>query len=249
VTAKDVGIHAQSLKIIKRKTRHVLGIDGEPGSSGDPSLATAWGVYHGMRACAQFAFQAKSLKGLKIALQGLGCVSYDLLEHLVSEGAIVIGCDIHPQRVEKIVKKYSIEIVSPERIYDVECDIFSPSALGSSIRPETLERIQAKVIAGAANNQLASPEQGYEIMRRGIVYAPDYVINAGGLINVYYENPKEGSYNRTLAFEHVSRIGGTLTTILERAQDENLPSDVIADRLVDERIQLALKKRNSSALR
>lgn len=242
ITAKDVGIGADDLRQIKKKTRHVLGIEGELGSSGDPSPATAWGVYHGMKSSAKFAFQANSLKGVKIALQGLGTVSHYLLEHLTADGAQIVGCDIDSAMVDRAVKKYRVEVVSPEKIYDVDCDIFAPSALGSSVNSETIQRIKAKVIAGAANNQLATPEQGYELMRKGIVYAPDYAINAGGLINIYYEEARQGGYNRARSYEHVTRIGNTITNILERAQAEKLPTHVIADRMAEERVRAASRR-------
>jgi len=236
ITAKDVGIGAEDLRSIKNKTAHVLGIEGDQRSSGDPSPATAWGVYHGMRACAEFAFEAKSLKGVKIALQGLGSVSYYLLEHLAADGAEIVGCDIDAEMIQRTVQKYGIEIVSPEKIYDVKCDIFAPSALGASISSETLPRIDAKVIAGAANNQLATPEQGYEILRRGMVYAPDYAINAGGLINIYHEAPAQGGYSRSRAFNHVSKIGKTISDILERSKAEGVPTHLVANRMAEERI-------------
>ena len=241
ITAKDVGIGAEDLRIIKRKTKHILGIDGEPNSSGDPSPATAWGIYHGMLACAKFGLGSSSLKGLRVALQGLGSVSFYLLEHLKKEGAEVIGCDIDPAMIDRAVKQYGIEIVSPESIYDVKCDIFAPSALGATINPQTLPRIKAKIIAGAANNQLATSEDGYEIMRRGMIYAPDYAINAGGLINIYYETPT--GYNKSKAFEHVARIQQIVGDILNRAQAEKLPTHIVADRIAEERVERGRKNK------
>lgn len=241
ITAKDVGIGADDLRRIKTKTSHVLGIEGDAGSSGDPSPATAWGVYHGMQACAKFALGSESLKGVRIALQGLGSVSYYLLEHLAADGAKIIACDIDGEMIQRAVKKYQLEIVSPESIYDVQCDIFAPSALGGAINSSTLPRIKAKVIAGAANNQLATPEQGFEIMRKGMTYAPDFAINAGGLINIYYEDPIRGGYSRAKSFEHVGRIRKTIWEILERSQVEKQPSHVIANRMAEERILKAQK--------
>jgi len=237
VTAKDVGIGADDLRTIKSKTKHVLGIEGEVGSSGDPSPATAWGVYHGMRAAAEKAFGGKSLKGLTVALQGLGSVSYYLLEHLTADGAKVIGCDIDQAVIDRAVQKYGIEIVRPEAIYDVPCDIFSPSALGAAINSETLPRIKAKVIAGAANNQLATPGAGIELVRRGMLYAPDYAINAGGLINIYHEAAVAGGYSRTRAFDHVAKIGQTITEILDRSEAEKLPAYAVADQIAEERVK------------
>lgn len=239
VTAKDVGIGSDDLRVVKRKTEHVLGIDGEEGSSGDPSPATAFGVYHGMKASAQHAYGTSSLKGLKIALQGLGSVAYYLLGYLSEEGAQLVGCDIDQAVIDRASKKYPIEIVKPEAIYDVPCDIFAPCALGASINSQTLPRINAKVIAGAANNQLATAADGEEVLRRGMVYAPDYAINAGGLINIYYEGAAEGGYNKSRAFEHVARIGKTITEVLERAKAEKLPTHLIADRMAEERVKKA----------
>jgi leucine dehydrogenase len=236
ITAKDVGINSDDLRVVKSRTRHVLGIDGEQGSSGDPSPATAWGVFHGMRACVKSAHGADTLNGVTVALQGLGSVSYSLLEHLAADGAKVIGCDIDASAVERASNQYGIKTVRPEAIYDVKCDIFAPSALGGSISAETLPKIQASIIAGAANNQLATPEIGNEITRRGIVYAPDYAINAGGLINIYHEGVERGGYSRARAFDHVAGIGITIAKILDRAKSEKLPTHVIADRMAEERI-------------
>lgn len=251
VTAKDVGIGADDLRQVKSKTKHVLGIEGEAGSSGDPSPATAWGVYHGMRAAHEFATGSKSLAGKRIALQGLGSVSYYLLEHLAADGAKMIGCDVDAAVIDRAVQKYGIEIVSPDAIYDVPCDVFSPSALGATINGATISRIAqggAKVIAGAANNQLATDADGVEVMRKGLVYAPDYVINAGGLINIYYEGHEAvvtGGYSRAKAFAHIGRIGDTVQKILERSKSEELPSQVIADRIAEERVTKARAKKQA----
>lgn len=241
ITAKDVGTKPDDLRAIKRKTKHILGIEGEPNGSGDPSPATAWGVYHGMRACAEFVHKTKSLKGMKVALQGLGSVSFSLMEHLTSEGASIIGCDIDAATIERAVSKFKIEVVSPESIYDVKCDIFSPSALGATLNTQTIPRITAKIIAGAANNQLATSQDGVELMKRGIVYAPDYVINGGGVINIYYESPERGGYVKDKAFQHIARIEQTIAQILDRGKTTQTPSFQVADRMAEERIEKALQ--------
>jgi leucine dehydrogenase len=239
VTAKDVGISSADLKQIKTKTVHVLGIDGEKNSSGDPSPGTAWGVYHGMKATAKHAFGTDSLKGLTVAVQGLGAVSFGMLEYLSKEGAKVIGTDIDPAKVEKAKAQYGITSVGVDEIYDVGCDIFSPCALGASVNAVTLPRLKAKAIAGAANNQLATDEIGLEVLKRGIIYAPDYAINAGGLMNIYNESVVDGGYNHDRAFSHIMRIGQTIDQILTRAKAENLPSSDIADRMAEERVKNA----------
>ena len=236
ITAKDVGIGSDDLRLIKTTTKHVLGIDGDKNSSGDPSPATAWGVYCGIKATAKYTFKTDSLKGLRIAVQGLGSVAYYLLEHLLAEGAKVVACDIDSAMVDRAVSKYPIEIIRPEAIFDVTCDIFAPCALGAAINPSSITRLKAKAVAGAANNQLATPEMGYELLRKGIVYAPDYAINAGGLINIYYEDPIRGGYSKEKAFAHVSKIEKTIADILKRAEQSDLPPHVVADRMAEERI-------------
>lgn len=239
VTAKDVGIGADDLRQIKKGTTHVLGIEGDPGSSGDPSPATAFGVYHGMKACARFGLGTDSLGGLTIALQGLGSVSYYLLQYLHKEGAKIVGCDIDQAVIDRAVSKYGVQIVSPDTIYDVPCDIFAPSALGASINPNSLSKLKCKIIAGAANNQLATPEIGDEVFKRGLIYAPDYAINAGGLINIYYEGGAAGAggYSRERAYGHVQTIGSTIREILERSKAEGKPTYWIADRMAEEKVR------------
>jgi leucine dehydrogenase len=166
-----------------------------------------------------------------------------MLEHLIADGAQVIGCDIDQACIDRATKKYGIEIVKPESIYDVTCDIFAPFALGATFNKDTLPRLKAKVIAGAANNQLATAEDGAQVMQRGMVYAPDYAINAGGVINIYHEKMVDGGYNKVRAFEHAAQIGKTITEILDRAKAERLPTHVVADRIAEERIEKGRKNK------
>jgi leucine dehydrogenase len=240
ITAKDVGIDSSDLKTIKGKTSHILGIAGEANSSGDPSPVTAWGVYNGMLACAEAAFGGKSLKGQHVALQGLGAVNYHLLKYLAQEGAKVTACDINNDAVERAKKEFSVQSVSPEDIYDVPCDIFSPGALGAIINPQTIPRLKCKVIAGAANNQLATEKDGEELLRRGILYAPDYAINAGGVINISHE--REG-YDRDKAYAYVARIYDTIRNILEVSARDRLPTNVVANRIAENRVLEAERAR------
>ena len=240
ITAKDVGIGADDLRTVKKKTRHVLGIEGEKDSSGDPSPATSWGTYHGIRACVKKAFGASSLKDLKFAVQGLGSVAYYLIEHLRAEGASVVGCDTDLLTTARSVQTYGIETVAPDAIYDVKCDVFVPCALGAVINPETITRLKAKVVAGAANNQLATPREGDTLRKMGILYAPDYVINAGGLINIYYEQVA-GGYPKKKAYAHVEKIGRTISEILDRAEEARKSTHRIADEMAEERVEKARK--------
>lgn len=244
VTAKDVGINSEDLKQIKSKTKYVLGIDGDTSvavTSGDPSPATAWGVYNGMKASAKHVFGNSSLSGLTIAMQGLGAVSMGLVDLLNQEGAKLIGCDINEAQINK-AKAKNVTIVSTQAIYDQTCDIFSPCALGATINPQTLPRIKAKIIAGAANNQLITDEMGMEVLKRGMLYAPDYAINAGGLMNIYHESEVEGGYNKDRAFAHIAKIYNVMEEIYTRAKAENLPTSLVADRIAEERVKNGLPK-------
>jgi leucine dehydrogenase len=244
VTAKDVGIGGPDLQIIRSQTKHVLGIEGMSGSSGDPSPATAWGVYNGMKAAARIAFGTTSLEGKRIAVQGLGYVSYYLMRHLIDEGASIVGADVDQAAVARCKKQYPIEIVSPEEIITQQCDIFSPNALGAIINAESIPQLKAKVVAGAANNQLATDEDGFALHRRGIVYAPDYAINAGGLMNIYHELD---GYDQTRAYDHVAGIHRTIEQILDRSMKEDLPPHLVADKIAEERVAEARKAKLDAA--
>lgn len=239
ITAKDVGIGSADLAMIKTKTANVLGIDGENGSSGDPSPATAWGVYHGIKSSAKHAFGTESLKGLHFSIQGLGAVAMGLVAHLRGEGAFVTACDIDSTKTEKAKKEFGIDIVSVDSIYDVKADVFSPCALGATVNLKTLPRLNVKVIAGAANNQFEHMEIGYEVEKRGIIYAPDYAINAGGLMNIYHESMMEGGYQKQRAFNHIAEIGKTIDLILTRSKAEKLPPHLVANRIAEERVASA----------
>lgn len=240
ITAKDVGIDSSDLKVIKSRTSHILGIAGEANSSGDPSPVTAWGVYNGMLACAEKAFGSKSLKGLHIALQGLGAVNYHLLKYLQQEGAKVTACDINPEAVARAKKEFGVQETGAETIYDVACDMFSPGALGAVINPQTVPRLKCKVVAGAANNQLATEKDGEELLRRGILYAPDFAINAGGVINIAHE--REG-YNRDKAYAHVAKIYDTIKNILEVSASDRQPTNLVANRIAENRVREAERAR------
>lgn len=243
ITAKDVGIDSNDLKIVKSRTPHILGIAGESGSSGDPSPVTAWGVYNGMKACAEKAFGSSKLSGLKIALQGLGAVNFYLAKHLHQEGAKLIGCDINKDAVDRAQKELGMEIINPDQIYETACDIFSPGALGAILNGQTIGKLKCKVIAGGANNQLATEQDGEELVRRGLIYAPDYAINAGGLINISHER---GGYDRDKSWNQVAKIYDTIKMILDRAEAERLPTNVVANRIAEERVHAADQRRRKA---
>ncbi len=240
ITAKDVGITGPDLQIIQTQTKHILGIEGVANSSGDPSPVTAWGVYNGMKAAVKKAFGSDSLQGRTIAVQGLGYVSYTLVEYLTKEGAKVIAADIDRTREQLVQSKFGVSLVPVDEILGTKCDVFSPNAMGGAINAKTIPQLQCKVVAGAANNQLATDEDGFELMRRGILYAPDYAINAGGLVNIYHEL---GGYNKERAYDYVAGIYRTIENILDRSEKEKLPPHRVADLLAEERIAAAKQKK------
>lgn len=243
ITAEDVGTSTQDMAEIYKETKHVVGLENKMGGSGDPSIVTAFGVYKGIKAIVKHRYDKDSLQGLKIAVQGLGHVGMSLIGRLHEEGAILIVSDINSQNVEEAISKYGVQAVDPLSIYSVDCDIFSPCALGGVINDETINQFKCKIIAGAANNQLAQQRHGDLLMEKGILYAPDYLINAGGLINVAHEGP---GYNRDKVFEHVAGIYDTLLEILHVAEKQKITTNAASDHIAEQRFQ---KNTNPSSLR
>jgi leucine dehydrogenase len=240
ITGEDVGISIEDARIIAKETDYVLGISEEVG---DPSPFTAHGVVSGMRACTSEVLGSSSLSGLKIAIQGIGNVGYNLARILSQEGAELIVADIRKELTDKIARELGAKVVSPDEIYSVECDIFAPCALGASINDETIPQLRCTVVAGSANNQLKESAHGDELQRRGILYAPDYAINAGGLISAYIdwkEPTTEGIMKKVEEIEH--RIG----EIISASKKTGEPTHIIADKVADERIQ---KKKNQKESR
>ncbi|MBK5442483.1 MULTISPECIES: Leu/Phe/Val dehydrogenase [unclassified Peribacillus] len=239
ITAEDVGTTVEDMDLIHEETDFVTGISPAFGSSGNPSPVTAYGVYRGMKAAAKEAFGTDSLEGKVIAVQGVGNVAYNLCRHLHEEGAKLIVTDINKESVARAVESFGATAVNPDEIYGVQCDIYAPCALGAVINDQTINQIKAKVIAGAANNQLKEPVHGDQIHEKGIVYAPDYVINAGGVINVADELL---GYNRERALKKVETVYDTIERVIEIAKRDNIPTYKAADRMAEERIE---RMRNS----
>lgn len=234
ITAEDVGMRMKDMEVILGETRWVTGVSEAHGGSGDPSPVTAYGVLQGVRAAARFKFGERSLEGRTVAVQGLGSVGRHLSEGLIRDGARVIGCDVDPEAVQK-GRELGVEIVDVDEIVDIDCDIFSPCALGASINPDTIPRLRCQVVAGGANNQLADENRdGQALADRDILYAPDYVINAGGLINVYNEL---NGYNRDRALLMTRHIYDNVMRIFELAQEQNILTHRAANHLAEERIE------------
>ncbi len=234
ITAEDVGINTHDMEMVKMKTDHVTGIPESMGGSGDPSPVTAYGVFMGMKAAAKYRWGNDNLEGKKVLVQGVGHVGETLVKHLSESGANVMINDIHEDTLERIAKTYNAEIVR-ENLYDLDMDIYAPCALGATINDDTIGRLKAEVIAGAANNQLANElRHGRMLKKKNIVYAPDFLINAGGLINVYSEIAK---YDRAEALRRTENIYNTTLTILSDAETNGITTHEAALKLAEERVE------------
>jgi leucine dehydrogenase len=242
ITAEDVGTTEEDMNIIALETQYVTGVSQTLGSSGNPSPVTAYGVYRGMKAAAKEAFGSDSLEGKVVAVQGVGNVAYHLCKHLHEEGAQLIVTDINKENVERAVRDFGAKAVDPNEIYSVQCDIFAPCALGGIINDETLPQLKCKVVAGSANNQLREERHGDMLEQKGILYAPDYVINAGGVINVADELQ---GYNRERAMKKVETIYDNILKVFEIAKRDGIPTYKAADRMAEERIEAVRKARST----
>ena len=233
-TAEDVGIDVSDMQTVRQETAYVAGLDEGDAASGDPSPVTAMGIYLGIRETARRAFGTDDLSGLTIAVQGVGSVGGYTCDHLAAAGANLIITDIDQVALKEVSARTGARIMSPEEIYDADADIFSPNALGAIVNEQTLERFRVKAIAGGANNQLVVPEMGELLHRKGILYAPDYVINGGGIINVAAEI--SGTYSRDWVDEKVHRLMQTLGEILDKALSSGRPTNKVADEIARQRI-------------
>jgi leucine dehydrogenase len=232
ITAEDVGINPTDMSWVSMETDHVVGL---PGKSGDPSPVTAFGVYMGMKASAQQQFGSDSLAGKTVAVQGVGHVGEYLVKHLTAEGAKVYVTDIQEDTLKRIASQYGANVVGLNDIYDVDMDIYAPCALGATVNDETLKRLKCSIIAGAANNQLANEKiHGQIVMEKGIIYAPDFALNAGGVINCYSE---VAGLSADWAMRKAEDIYGTISSIVSRSKSENIPTYQIANKMAEERIQ------------
>ena len=230
ITAEDVGTSPGDMEFIRQETSHVVGLAG---LSGDPSPVTALGVYRGMKACAKVAYGSDSLAGKTVSVQGTGHVGYYLCKHLHEEGAKLVVSDIEDERVARVVDEFKAVPVAPKDIYGAKADIFAPCALGAVVNDDTIEVLKVDIIAGAANNQLEHERHGDLLHERGIIYAPDYAINAGGLINV---NAEVEGWSLERSHTKAGEIYNTILLVLEMAADQGIPTYRAADRLAEQRI-------------
>lgn len=235
-TAEDVNMKTSDMEYIAMETKYVTGLPESMGGGGDPSPVTAYGVYLGMKATAKKVFGKDDLTGKRIGVQGVGQVGMHLVEHLIKENARVFITDISQAKVDALANKTGAIPVPQDEIYSLDLDIYAPCALGATVNDETIPLLKCAMIAGAANNQLKDEvKHGYMLADRGIVFAPDFLINAGGLINVY--NEYLGNYNRQRAYQQAEKIYDTCLSILAFADQEKISSQEAAIQLSEKRIR------------
>ena len=230
ITAEDVGTSPEDMAFVAKKTSYVAGL----GASGDPSPFTALGCFVGAQAAIKHHLKRDNFEGLTVALQGLGHLGYDYARRLHAAGAKLVVADIDAAALERARDELGATVVAPDAIYDVEADIYAPCALGATLNPETLDRLKARIIAGAANNQLATAQVGEMLRQKGVLYAPDFVINAGGIIKVCYEYLKKPEAD---VEAHVREIGETLSEIFARADAQGRATSVVADEVAQARFK------------
>lgn len=240
ITAEDVGTSTDIMSIIMQETKHVTGKPEWAGGTGDPSPVTAYGVFLGIKASVQQATGSDSLEGKRVSVQGVGHVGYTLVQHLTKAGAKVFVSDLNTTNIARVISNFPVTVVNPDDIYDLDVDIYAPCALGATINSNTIPRLKCSIVAGAANNQLADENiHGHMLMDRGILYAPDFVINAGGVINCYREIHK-------LSIEETNRLVENIyprtLEIFRKSTTENIPTQEAAIQIATQRIANAKQK-------
>ncbi|MFD2892657.1 Glu/Leu/Phe/Val dehydrogenase dimerization domain-containing protein [Flavobacterium chuncheonense] len=234
ITAEDVGMETKDMDIVSEVTKHVAGISVEKGGSGNPSPVTAYGVFMGMKAAAKYKFGSDNLEGKRVLVQGIGHVGEVLVKHLAESGALVTVTDINEERTHQVAAKYGAKVFAGGDLYGADVDIYAPCALGATINDDTINNIKASIIAGAANNQLANEAvHGKLLKERGILYAPDFLINAGGVINVYSELVK---WTNAQVMEKTENIYNTALEIFDFADKNSITTHQAALSIAQKRI-------------
>ncbi len=233
-TAEDVNMNTRDMEHIRMETPFVTGVPESMGGSGDPSPVTAYGVFMGMKAAAKKAYGSDILQGKKVLVQGTGHVGSYLIDHLIKEGAVVMINDIFEDKIATITNKYDVQVV--DSVYDQDMDIYAPCALGATLNSDTIPQLKCDIVAGAANNQLLDEKVHGEMLKdRGILYAPDFLINSGGITNVFYE--MQGNYNREKVYAQTEEIYNTCLEIINFAENNNVSTHEAALRLALQRIE------------
>lgn len=241
IPSVDVGTTSEQMDYVAMETDYVVGSNRRPGASGNPSPTTAYGVFLGIKAAVRKVFGADTLKGRTILLEGAGSVGRIVAKHALDEGARVLVTDISEAALKK-AKEFGCETVAPDQFFDVEADIYSPCALGGTVNGEMIEKLKAanvKIVAGAANNQLETDEDGERLKEAGILYVPDYILNSGGVIHV--ANEMNGGYDKERATQGVKNIVNQIEQVFELAEANDLPMNRAADKFAEERIEAVLR--------
>ena len=234
ITAEDVGTTVKDMEYVRMETRHVTGISKSLGGSGDPAPVTAYGVYMGMKACANIKWGSDSLENRKIVVQGAGRVAQHLCQHLNNDGAKIYIHEINESKSSEIMNSLDAEIISQDEVYTIDADIFSPCALGAILNDETIPKMKYQIIAGAANNQLKDEcKHGQMLLEKDILYAPDYVINAGGLMNVSNEL---AGYRQDRAIKQAAGIYDILTNVLKVSKEQQIPTHKASNMMAEKRL-------------
>lgn len=241
IAAEDLGSTIADMALVRQKTPYVAALSTET-SSGDPSRFTAWGIYRGIQAVLKKLWHSKSLKGKTIAIEGLGNVGSKLANILFWEGAKLIVCDIKSTLTRQAAHDYAAQVIAPEEFYKVECDILSPCAMGGTINSNTIPLLRCKAIAGSANNQLEKSDIGKQLFEKNILYAPDYIINSGGLINAAAEFDEEG-YNPLHTRDRVNHIYDILMRIFRKSEVDRMPTNMVADIIAEHNLKRNIGKR------
>ena len=238
ITAEDMGVDVHDMDIVSHETQHVAGLPEDKGGSGDPSPVTAYGVFLGIKAALKFTTGSENLEGKRVLVQGAGKVGSYLIENLKKEQADVLVYDVSEENLKRVVQQYDVTALTKEEahnLYETECDIYAPCALGGTLNPTTIPQLKCFIVAGGANNQLLDEKRdGKALLEKGILYVPDFLLNAGGVINVYYE--LEG-YNRERAIHHCERIYTTALDVLTTARDNEITTHQAALDLAIKRIE------------
>lgn len=240
IAAGDVGITSDDLVQIRLGTRHVRSLPMSSGGSGDSSILTALGVLRGIMACCKQTFGSDSLEGKIVAVQGLGKCGYNLVKMLREEGIELIVSDTDSALTDKVVKELGVTGVAPDKIYGVACDIFSPCAMGAVLNERTIPRLKCRIIAGSANNQLADEKRdSLNLQNHGIIYVPDFIVNAGGVINISFEAE---NYDAVAAQKKTLEIYDTVCHVIAKAKSEGIPTIIAARRIAEDRINRRRRK-------
>ena len=235
ITAEDIGTTTKDMEYIHMETNHVAGLSEVMGGGGDPSPVTAYGVYLGMKACVKEVYGTDSLEGKTVLVEGIGKVGSHLVELLAKENAKIMIADVNEAALADVSKRYSAKVIALDKITEQDMDIYAPCALGATLNNDTIPNLKCSIVSGAANNQLADENiHGHALMEKGILYAPDFLINAGGLINVYTEL---SGYKREIAMGRTENIYSVTRELIAMAKEENIPTYQAANKLAENRIR------------